>query len=111
MTQSCLWLTDSRNRLTSKRREVRTFPSTEDGYANAWRIVIDAEVEPDDTETYLPLYTATRPTAGARVMFNDYWSCYGWDLSLMDADAEDNPPRDILIIPSDTPAPLSYDED
>ena len=117
-----LQLIDSRNRLVSRTRQARRFPVTWEGYAQAWRIVLDAEVRPANRDDYTYIFTnnldlsyphfEAKPLdndmAEAIETFNSYWGIYGWDLHEMDADLADV--ADLVVVPNDQPAPETFDE-
>ena len=115
-------LTDSRNRLTDGHRIVRRFPHTWEGFADAWRLVLRAEVrQPEDREDYRGYFTPMEKTRAyiepapldrdmteARATFNGFWGYYGWDLhSVVLINRVELP--DVVVVPADEAAPTCYD--
>lgn len=75
-----LWLTDSRARSATGRRNLYIFPPTAAGHTEAWDVVLKAEVAPAERKEYRGL---TRGTPEPEV-FNDYWAEYGWNLTFVE---------------------------
>lgn len=72
-------LFDSRDRVRTDKRIAYLFPLSFEGLQAAWKLTVDAEC-PAEWDDYKGLASDYPDWQDACVVFNDYWSYYGWHL-------------------------------
>lgn len=102
-----LRLIDSRNRVATGKRYVWEWPDDDiEGPRKAWTLVLHAEVEPSEYESYLGFVNPLNDDhATVAEVFADYWNEYGWDLYYYDpGDMGRDDPADMVLMDPATPA-------